>query len=212
MGREHLLRRVRKRIHGLRPPNDLKIAVAKTETPSYKVIQKEKPIEIREYAPTILAEVRVAGERGKAINAGFRLLADYIFGNNVPKKAIAMTAPVGQQRSEKIAMTAPVTQTKNGDVWKVQFTMPSLYTLETLPKPNNPEVKTISKPSCRVVAIKFSGFWSESSLKKHLAQLEAFIHANDLKVVGDPTYAFYNPPWTLPFLRRNEIIYMISTD
>jgi len=189
-----------------------KFVVAEIETPFYKVIQREKSIEIREYVPTILAEVTVAGERGKAINAGFRLLADYIFGNNVPKKTIAMTAPVGQQRSEKIAMTAPVTQTKNGDAWKVQFTMPSSYTLETLPKPNNPEVKILCKPSCRVAAIKFAGFWSESSLKKHLSLLEAFVHSKGLKIAGEPIYAFYNPPWTLPFLRRNEIIYVISAD
>lgn len=185
--------------------------MAEIEIPSYKVIQSSKSIEIREYAPLIQAEVTVEGERGKAINAGFRLLADYIFGNNVSSKAIAMTAPVSQQRSEKIAMAAPVTQTKEGSVWKVQFTMPSSYTLETLPKPNNPEVKIISKPASRVIAIKFTGFWSEGSLKKHLAQLETFIRDNNLKIVGDPTYAFYNPPWTLPFLRRNEIIYAIKT-
>ncbi len=188
-----------------------KTAMSEIEMPSYRVIQKEKAIEIREYSPTICAEVTVSGERSKAINAGFRLLADYIFGNNAPKKAIAMTAPVAQQKSETISMTAPVTQTKNGDDWKVQFTMPSAYTLETLPKPNNPEVKIISKPSYRVAVIQFSGFWSEGSLKKQSAKLEDYAKTNNLKLTGNPTYAFYNPPWTLPFFRRNEIFYELKT-
>ncbi len=186
--------------------------MSQIEIPSYKVIQSKKSIELREYAPAIQAEVTVSGIREKAINAGFRLLADYIFGNNVSKSAIAMTAPVNQQRSEKIAMTAPVTQAKEGDVWKVQFTMPASYTLETLPRPNNPQVKIISRPACRAVSIKFSGFWSSRSLRKHLAELESYIQANQLKTVGEPTYAFYDPPWTLPFLRRNEIIYNIESD
>ena len=176
------------------------------EIPSYRVIQKTKSIELREYALMIQAEVTVAGEREKAINAGFRLLADYIFGNNQPKKTIVMTAPVTQQKGENIAMTAPVTQTKDGDVWKVQFTMPSSYTTETLPMPNDPKIKIISKPSSRGVAIKFSGFWSKHNLRKHLAELETYIQTCRLKTNGEPIYAFYDPPWTLPFFRRNEIL------
>ncbi len=189
-----------------------KTAMGAIEIPSYTVIEKSESIEVREYVPVIQAEVTVAGERKKAINAGFRLLADYIFGNNQPKKTIAMTAPVTQQKGVRIAMTAPVTQIKEEDVWKVQFTMPSSYSLETLPQPNNPKVRIITKPASRVAVIKFSGFWSNRSLKKHLAELDTYIKAHQLKIEGDPTYAFYNPPWTLPFFRRNEISYKSKAD
>jgi len=187
-------------------------AMSSTEIPAYKVIVKSKSIEVREYAPLIQAEVTVAGERKAAINAGFRLLADYIFGNNEPKKSIAMTAPVTQQKGAQIAMTAPVTQIKEGDVWRVQFTMPSSYSLETLPKPNNTEVKIISKPACRTVSITFSGFWSNRNMKKNSAELEHYIKTHEIKTEGEATYSFYNPPWTLPFFRRNEISYKINAE
>lgn len=185
-------------------------AMAKIETPSYHVIQSAEKIEVREYAPMIVAEVEVAGERSKAINTGFRILADYIFGNNAPGQSIAMTAPVIQQKGEKIAMTAPVSQTSSGDLWKVRFTMPSSYTLETLPQPNDPAIKIIAVPGHRKAAIRFSGFWTDRNLRKHLEKLDAFIQDQGFTTAGDPIYAFYNPPWTLPFFRRNEVLYKIS--
>jgi effector-binding domain-containing protein len=187
-------------------------AMAKFETPSYKVTQKTHSIEVREYAPMIVAEVEVTGERDKAINAGFRILADYIFGNNAPGKSIAMTAPVIQQKGEKIAMTAPVSQTLEGDQWKVRFTMPSSYTSETLPKPNNPTIKIVSIPKHQTVAIRFSGFWTDRNLRNNLKKLDAFVQSQKLKTSGEPIYAFYNPPWTLPFFRRNEVLYRLQSD
>ena len=81
------------------------------------------------------------GERRDAIGKGFRIIADYIFGNNTTAQKVPMTAPVTQQDSQKIAMTAPVTQQGDGNTWRVRFIMPSNYTLETLPKPNNPAIK-----------------------------------------------------------------------
>ncbi|MFT7460831.1 MAG: hypothetical protein ACI909_003521, partial [Planctomycetota bacterium] len=114
--------------------------MSNVENPSYKVVSSVNNIEIREYSPMIIAEVEVSGEREKSIGDGFRLLADYIFGNNTVSQDIAMTAPVQQQANEKIAMTAPVQQQISGDVWLVNFVMPSEYTMETLPKPNNERV------------------------------------------------------------------------
>ena len=184
--------------------------MAKIETPTYQVIQSAGKIEVREYAPMIVAEVEVSGERDQAINAGFRILADYIFGNNAPGQSIAMTAPVIQQKGEKIAMTAPVSQTQSGNLWKVRFTMPSSYTMETLPKPNNPDIKIVSVPGHRTVAIQFSGFWWDRNLRKNLKKLDAFVQDRGLKTAGDPIYAFYNPPWTLPFFRRNEVLYHLQ--
>jgi effector-binding domain-containing protein len=179
---------------------------ANTEQPSYSVLDAEGDIEVREYAPMMVAEVEVTGERDKAINQGFRMIADYIFGNNTSQQKVAMTAPVIQQKSEKIAMTAPVLQQGENNAWLVRFVMPSAYNLETIPKPNNSAVKLRLVSAKRFAAIRFSGFATESNLSRHLALLNEFVVKRKLKVISQKTYAFYNPPWTLPFLRRNEIL------
>lgn len=180
--------------------------VSNVEQPKYNVIESVGDIEVRDYAPLIAAEVNVSGERDKAIGEGFRMIADYIFGNNLSSQKVAMTAPVIQQPSEKISMTSPVTQQGNGDSWQVRFFMPANYTIETLPKPNNPSVKLKEIEAKRFAAIKFSGLASPDSLKTQTDQLTKYLAANKRVSVGAPTYAFYNPPWTLPFLRRNEVL------
>ena len=115
--------------------------MSKVEQPKYQVVESSGNIEIRDYAPMIVAEVDMPGERRDAIGKGFRIIADYIFGNNTAAQKVPMTAPVTQQDSEKIAMTAPVTQQGDGSTWRVRFIMPSSYTMDTLPKPHNPAVK-----------------------------------------------------------------------
>jgi len=180
------------------------------ETPSYKVVASEGQIEIRQYGAMIVAEANVEGERGNAIGNGFRVIADYIFGNNLASKNVAMTAPVTQQSNETIAMTAPVTQQSDGASWKVRFVMPSEYTLVTLPQPKNPEVQLIEVPSSRFVAIQFSGFGNQKSLDEHTEQLLGYLEREGLRPLGQPTYAFYNAPWTLPFMRRNEVMIEIG--
>jgi len=180
--------------------------MSQVEQPKYKVLESQGEIEIREYAPMIVAEVEVRGERMKALNQGFRLVADYIFGNNLSSKNVAMTVPVTQEAGEKIAMTAPVTQDGSGDSWKVRFVMPQQYTLETLPKPKNQDVRLMAIPSKRVAVIRFSGYNTDKNINTHRERLLNYIADHHLSVVGQPTTAFYNPPWTLPFLRRNEIM------
>jgi hypothetical protein len=180
--------------------------VSNVEQPKYQVVKSSGNIEIRNYAPQIVAEAEVAGDRRDAIGKGFRIIADYIFGNNTSAQKVPMTAPVTQQGSEKIAMTAPVTQQGEGKIWRVRFVMPSNYTMETLPKPNNPAVKLKEIGAKRYAVIRFSGLAGEDSLKRRTEELNAFISAKDLTPLSAPTYAFYNPPWTLPFLRRNEVM------
>ncbi len=150
----------------------------------------------------------VEGGRKEAISKGFRILADYIFGNNAPRQKINMTAPVTQQQGEKIAMTAPVIQqaSDHGGQWKVRFVMPAEYTSETLPHPNNSQIEVLSIPSKRYAVIRFSGLAGEESLKKHLEELVNYTKENKLQTIDDPIFAFYNPPWTLPFMRRNEVM------
>tara|TARA_R110000868_G_scaffold161043_10_gene390952 strand:+ start:731 stop:1357 length:627 start_codon:yes stop_codon:yes gene_type:complete len=177
----------------------------KVSEPKFVVEKTDGAISIRQYPPIIVAEVTQTGKRYKAINSGFRLLADYIFGGNGKEKSIAMTAPVIQSRT-KIPMTAPVTQQADNDNWVIRFVMPDSYQLNELPKPDNADVKLIPIPAKTYVVIQFSGFNSESNLSQHLKQLEAYVEENKLQTLGNPIYAFYNPPWILPFLRRNEIM------
>jgi DNA gyrase inhibitor GyrI len=184
--------------------------MSNVEQAKYNVIETHGSIEIREYAPMIVAEVSVSGDREKAISAGFRLIADYIFGNNISSQKVAMTAPVIQQPTEKIAMTAPVTQQGSKEDWVVRFVMPSSYTMQSLPKPNNPEVNLKEITGKQFAVIRFSGLAKLKSLQKHTKELKAFIQAQNLQAVSEATYAFFNPPWTLPFLRRNEVMIEIN--
>ena len=186
--------------------------VSNVEQAKYEVVSSQGDIEVRLYAPMIVAEAEVTGDRKEAMNEGFRIIADYIFGNNISKKNVAMTAPVVQQQSEKIAMTAPVTQEGNRSQWKVRFVMPASYTMATLPKPNNDVVKLVEMPSKRFAVIRFSGMAGEASLKDHTEELNNFITGKKLSALSQPSYALYNPPWTLPFLRRNEVMIEIQSE
>lgn len=185
------------------------------KTPKYTVLKEFKHIEIRQYAPMLVAEVTVSGNRDEAASRGFRVLADFIFGNNHTRnlnaEKIKMTAPVLQQPVQKIAMTAPILQTKmQSNQWQIKFVMPQHYTLESLPCPNNKEVRIKQIPSKKILAIRFSGTAAIDNLNRHQAELEQFIVAHHIKTLGQFEYAFYNPPWILPTQRRNEILVEIE--
>jgi hypothetical protein len=208
--------------------------VSNVEQPDYKVISSEGDIEVREYQPTLVAMVKVDGSREDTIKEGFRILADYIFGNNVKSTKVSMTAPVSQQQSEKIDMTAPVSQQQSekidmtapvsqqqsekidmtapvmqkgaDDQYAIWFTMPSQYTLETLPKPVNPAITILEIEQKRFAVIKFSGRHTQDNIAEHEKRLRTYLEENDMKSYTPAIYAFYDPPWTLPFLRRNEIM------
>jgi hypothetical protein len=187
------------------------IAMA-TEEPSYRSILQETPFEIREYPALIAAEVTVSGERSEAASAGFRSLAGYIFGGNTRKQSIAMTAPVIQNESpnEKIAMTAPVMQSPDPSGWIIRFIMPASYTLDSLPTPNDPKVRLVPLPPKRLAVVRFSGLVDDNDVEQQTAVLRAFIAQQKLTAVGTPSLARYDPPWTLWFLRRNEIMLEVT--
>jgi hypothetical protein len=180
--------------------------MSRVEQPDYKITMTDGAIEIRSYGPMIAAEAEVKGERKAAISEGFRLIAAYIFGANAPNAKIAMTAPVQQQSSQKIAMTAPVTQQTAGDSWTVRFIMPSNWTLETLPAPKDTRVTLKPVAAKRMLAIRFSGTANDELIRTKTDELSRYAAAKKLATVGKPLLAFYNPPWTLPFLRRNEVM------
>jgi DNA gyrase inhibitor GyrI len=184
------------------------------EQATYRVVESHGAIEIREYAPMIVAQTEVSGEREEAIRQGFRRIADYIFGNNAPQHSVAMTAPVIQQPAEKIAMTAPVLQQGAGQEgpWKVRFVMPASYQMETLPRPNNHAVTLQEIPQQRFAVIRFSGLADDETLSEQTEILRGFMAEKQLQPLSPPLYAFFNPPWTLPPLRRNEVMIEIAGD
>ncbi len=189
-----------------------------TEEPKYVMLEKSEPFELRAYAPRIIAEVKVEGDLDAASSQGFRLIAAYIFGKNQVSQKIAMTTPVGiessdQSKSAKIAMTAPVMIEGNqsSDMnakhqWTVSFVMPAEYTLDTLPKPLDSQVKIREVPSEKRAVITFSGFYNEDKVQEKTQALRDWMKSKNVKSIGEPQFARYNPPWTLPFMRRNEIM------
>lgn len=177
------------------------------EEPSHEVIRKADGYELRRYPGYCVAETEVTDSQAGAGNAGFRILAKYIFGGNESQRSIAMTAPVIQAQSERIAMTAPVMQqpSETPGNYIVQFTMPSKYTLATLPKPNDARVR-LREVRNRVVAVRaYGGGWSLTRYERELVTLREAIRRDELIEVGEPQWARYNSPFSLPFMRRNEI-------
>ena len=186
-----------------------------TEEPEYTILNQVDNFELRRYDPQIVAQTWVTGDQKQAGNKGFKILADYIFGNNTApggeSSKISMTSPVKMQpqsadsdQSQKIAMTSPVAMQEQDGKWRVRFVMPSKYTMQTLPKPNNDEVSIIEVPAKTYGVIKFSGLTGEEKVATKTAQLKEWMQ--NLNIVGAPEMARYNPPWTLPFMRRNEIM------
>jgi hypothetical protein len=194
------------------------------EEPKFEVLVTDGAYEIRKYAPYIVAETWVEGDMDEASSKGFRLIADYIFGNNqavssASNEKIAMTAPVTlEPQSAKIAMTAPVTlepQTgapsmETAKQWLVKFIMPSQYTLATIPKPKNTAVTLRETPSKQYAVLKYSGFNFQSRVQTKIEEALAWAAQRKLQVIGQPQLSRYDPPWTLPMLRRNEIMIEIS--
>jgi hypothetical protein len=181
------------------------------EEPPYRVLESAPPIEIRDYAAYAVAETRVAGAFADVGNIGFRRLFGYISGENRGSTPIAMTAPVTQQAApEKIAMTAPVTQQAEGESYRIGFVLPQQYTAATAPVPTNPDVRIVEVPGRKVVAIRYSGRWSEANYQQALADLLAFARARNLALAGEPVYARYDPPFMPWFLRRNEILIEVA--
>ena len=182
--------------------------VMATEEPRYTVTLKEGNFEVRDYPAMVAAEVNVTGDRAEASSASFKLLAGYIFGGNTKKQSITMTAPVTQAaaESEKIAMTAPVLQTGQPGHWTVRFIMPSNFTLDTLPTPNDARVRLQPIAPARLAVVQFSGLAREDDIAAQTDLLTTFVTGHDMVALGKPVLARYNPPWTPWFMRRNEVM------
>lgn len=177
------------------------------EEPKYARSALTDTVEIRRYGERIAAQTTVADTEARARNVGFRRLAGYIFGGNHANQAIAMTAPVSQQsKGRQIAMTAPVAQSADADGgWVIRFFMPTKWTLETLPRPDDDQVHLVTLPPETVAVLRFSCDRSPQAVASRTAELRNALQANGIEPVGEEAAWFYDPPWTLPPLRRNEI-------
>ncbi|WP_201555834.1 SOUL family heme-binding protein [Psychrobacter sp. 72-O-c] len=199
-------------------------AAMATEEPNYTILAQTEDFELRRYDPQIVAQTWVTGDQDAASRQGFKTLAAYIFGDNTAvngsSSKISMTAPVMMQpqgaddgpasnkdsESQKIAMTAPVSMQQTNGKWRVKFVMPSRYTMQTLPKPNNPDITITELPVKTYGVIKFSGLAGTKKVAEKTKTLRSWMQNQKLTVTGSPELARYNPPWTLPFMRRNEIM------
>jgi hypothetical protein len=188
-------------------------SAAAVEEPPFAVIESSGPFELRRYAAVIVAETTIDGEFEDVGNEGFRRLAAFINGNNRRKQSIPMTAPVQQaSQSEKIAMTAPVGQEKSGGSWRITFVMPQKYTLDTLPAPIDPSVTLRAEPGRTMAAVRYSGTWSRRGFEQNRARLLQWVDEREFKQVGEAVWARYNPPFVPWFLRRNEVLIPVEVD
>lgn len=184
------------------------------EEPGYEVMKKVGDVELRQYAPYVVAEVVLQTSVESAGNEAFPILAGYIFGKNKGEKKFAMTAPVTQQNASsavaaepvRMAMTAPVTQqnVSEGGV-RIQFVLPKDVTLASAPEPLDPRVKLHQVPASQWAVLRYSGTWSQANYDEHLAALKEALDKANIATQGEPLLARYNGPWTPWFMRRNEV-------
>ena len=184
-----------------------------TEEPPHDTERLAGGLEIRRYRPRIAAETTVEAPEEQARSEGFRRLARYIFGGNAASDKIAMTAPVSQASSgsRKIEMTAPVSRTgddENG--WVIRFFMPSKWTMSTLPVPNDDRVRLVDVPAETVAVLRFTGDRGTAAVAAKSTELLNALRDNGIEATGEPQAWFYDPPWTVPFRRRNEVVVPVA--
>lgn len=190
------------------------LARAAVEKPDFKVLRKGNDYEIRRYPACIVARVTVKEDPSEAMSDGFGPLAGFIFGANQPNAKIAMTSPVTMEgKGEKIAMTSPVTMNAEeggGEEWIVSFIMPSAYTLETLPQPTNDRVVLKELPARTLAVHRFGWTGAHHHMVAHEKTLREKLAEDGIEVTGDAVYARYDPPWTVPLFRRNEVMLPVA--
>lgn len=178
------------------------------EQPSYQVVDPvAEGLEVRRYGTRTAAQVVLDSDDPEATdNAAFRILAGYIFGGNQSDESIDMTSPVAVAEGEKIAMTAPV-ETAGGDddAYAMRFFLPAAYSAADAPAPNDPRVEIVDVAPTTVAVLRFSGLAGDTKIADRRRELLAGLEGSDWKPVGSPVSLFYDPPWTLPFLRRSEV-------
>jgi hypothetical protein len=179
-----------------------------TEQQEYRVLKSRGVVELREYAPCVVADVVTSGSAEQAGSAAFRPLFEYISGANRGAEPLEMTAPVIQQpTSERLAMTAPVIQEASGaDEWIVSFVLPGGRSVSEYPIPTNSRVSLRAVPGETAAAIRWSGRWTPSNIARRSEDLRRVMAEAGWQESGEPRWARFDPPWKPPFARRNEIV------
>ncbi len=178
--------------------------------PAQKVVSRNDGYEIREYAGYVVAETTVSGPWKEALNEGFRRLFSYISGNNEGRTKVEMTAPVLSGEPERLAMTAPVLQeTGSGDGQVVSFIAPASYTPETMPVPKDPRIRIRQVPPFTAAVLRYGGWTDPETIERKTGELRSLLFRDGLTPVPPFLSAQYNPPWTIPPFRRNEILVRI---
>lgn len=186
------------------------VGIRTAQEPRHEVLVKDGVHEIRRYAPYIVATTSSAGDRDASANDSFRLLAGYIFGNNRARESIEMTAPVVMKaEGTSIEMTAPVVMAPDGERWTMAFVLPERFTLENVPMPVDPRIEIREVPAEDLAVVRFSGIADQQAILAQERKLRAWLgqaQGHAYEALGGYRYAGYDPPFTLPFLRRNEVM------
>jgi hypothetical protein len=166
------------------------------EEPDYIVLKKESEIEIRQYKNFLTASIEMEGERKEAIGKGFRSLFKYISGENKNKESISMTIPVMQKSS-------------GNNKWNVSFVVPKKFDIKNAPQPDNANIQLKNNSDLKVIAITFSGLFSDGNIEENETKLRNYIKEKGIKIEEPAIYAGYNAPWTPWFLKRNEVMFKL---
>lgn len=178
-----------------------------TKEPPYKRLMQDGDYELREYSSIVMVTAFSNGSFSESQGQSFRKLFDYISGKNISQKSIPMTAPVLMEPiTEKISMTAPVLMENKGEGWTMSFVLPETYTLQTAPQPADDSLSLEERKNIKYAVLRFNGLFKESSFSEKSKDLQGWMLKNNLKPSGPALRAGYNPPWTIPPLRRNEIL------
>lgn len=173
---------------------------------SFDVVESLGVVEIRKYPSRIVVENSKDRNRKDA----FYTLFKYISGENIQNKNISMTTPVelNENLSEKISMTAPVEIKENPDDKTIimRFFLPSEYTLRTAPEPNDSNLLVKELPEETFAVLQYTGSTSNEKFLNKKEELLNVLESSKWKVVGEVSFLGYDPPFTIPFLKRNEVI------
>ncbi len=168
----------------------------KTEEQKYTQVRKFKGFEIRFYPSATIATISSNAKTYRDLSGpGFQKLAGYIFGGN--------------ETNAKISMTTPVQMDIRDSGSTMSFVMPSAYSKENLPKPNDPRVKIENTTEEHVAVIRFGGYASDQDLKFYSEKLQNLLKENGITSVGNYRFLGYNAPFQF-IGRRNEIIVSVN--
>lgn len=185
------------------------LGIRREENPSYSVLRQEGDFEIREYEGYICAQVEVQGNEKSLVKTAFMKLARYIFGANKKQTVLHMTAPVIKEpKGEAIPMTAPVLmQGERKNSLRMSFIMPKKYKLDELPTPDDPQIMFRVIDKHRAAVLTYSGRSNPDKEQKRILELKEWLQNQaNYGAAQEPIFAGYDPPWTISFRRKNEII------